>query len=178
MTQKFHKGDHVRVADDLGPSMSHFESGCEAIVIGSYADQYGGQNHRSYTLHLKGQGEVSWYEEPQLTLLEADRLDLLAQWEAEEEAERRQKADIDWIFEHGPEVLRSAHGASISTLARGVGITDLWGSNGEGISYYENAMRVLGLAAPFLETKDKAGWFALCEKVKLRTADYKITGVC
>ena len=51
--QKFHKGDWVRVAKDLGPSMRHFTANCEAIVIGSYADQYGGDCREDYTLHLK-----------------------------------------------------------------------------------------------------------------------------
>lgn len=40
--QKFHKGDHVRVAKDLGPRMSHFKNDCDAIVISSYDDKLGG----------------------------------------------------------------------------------------------------------------------------------------
>lgn len=81
--QRFNRGDWVKVADDLGPSMRHFTAGCEAIVIGSYADQYGGNDHGSYTLHLKGEGQCSWYYGTQLTLLEAGREDKLAEWEAE-----------------------------------------------------------------------------------------------
>ncbi|MDE2105409.1 MAG: hypothetical protein KGL39_49740, partial [Patescibacteria group bacterium] len=75
--QKFHKGDHVRIAKDLGQSMSHFQADCEAIVIGSYNDQYGGGNTRDYTLHLKGGGQVSWYYENQLTMIESGRIGLL-----------------------------------------------------------------------------------------------------
>ena len=55
--QKFKKGDYVRVAKDLGPSMGHFPADCDAIVIGSYKDQYGGSDTKSYTLSLKGNGE-------------------------------------------------------------------------------------------------------------------------
>lgn len=175
MTQKFHRGDLVHVAKDLGPSMSHFTSDVDAIVIGSYHDQYGGGNIRDYTLHLKGDGQCSWYSEHQLELLEHGRTDLLEQWKAEEEAEEKQKADLDWIFAHGPDVLKSAHGASIAALAQGVWITNLWGSHGEGLAYYENAMRVLSIAAPFLEAKDKNGWLAFCQTAKLPTVDYHFT---
>lgn len=164
MTQKFHKGDHVKVADDLGPSMSHFQSGCEAIVIGSYRDQFGGseRNERQYTIHIKGGGETSWYDEGQLTLIEAKREDLLKQWEDEAKALHKQRSDLDWIFENGPDVLKSAYGSSVEALGRCVGIQNLWGSRGEGITYYTNALAIMGAAAPFLEAKDKAGWLAAC----------------
>ena len=99
--QKFHKGDWVQVAKNLGSHMSHFTADCEAIVIGSYADQYGGENSKSYTLHLKGCGETSWYKEQQLTLMEGGRLDKLKHWEDEKEAECKQKGDLDWIFANG-----------------------------------------------------------------------------
>jgi len=169
--QKFSKGDWVRVADDLGPSMRHFTAGCEAIVIGSYADQYGGDDITSYTLHLKGSGRCSWYHEHQLTLIEAGRADKLARWEEAIEAERRQKGDLDWIFSHGPEVSEKPHGASIQALANCFGLTDLWGPNGEGITYYTNAQGTLALAEPFLRTNDKAGWLSHCESLRApRTA--------
>lgn len=175
MTQKFHKGDLVHVVKDLGPAMSHFTSDIDAIVIGSYKDQYGGNDTKSYTLHLKGRGQCSWYDEHQLELLETGRFDLIDQWEAEERAEAKQRGDLDWIFANGPDVLRGAHGASIAALASGVGVSNLWGSHGEGISYYENAMRVLSLAAPYLTQKYKAGWLAFCETTKIPTVDYRIS---
>ena len=53
MMQKFKKGDMVRVAKDLGPYMSHFTGDCEAIVMGSYADLFGGDDRKSYKLYLK-----------------------------------------------------------------------------------------------------------------------------
>ena len=79
--QKFNKGDKVKVTDDLGPHMSHFQSGMEAIVIGSYKDQFGGSNTKSYTIHIQGQGEISWYYEHQLTLIEKGCYDELDNWE-------------------------------------------------------------------------------------------------
>ena len=104
--QKFHKGDLVQIAKDLGPTMDHFTSDCEAIVIGSYSDQFGGGDTKNYTLHLKGMGKTSWYEEWQLTLIKKNQIGLLDQWEEEEEAERKEKSNLDWIFEHGKEVLK------------------------------------------------------------------------
>jgi hypothetical protein len=164
--QKFHKGDWVRVAKDLGPSMSHFTADCEAIVIGSYADQYGGSNHESFTLHLKDGGECSWYYGSQLTLIESGRIDKLQAWEEEQETERKQKSDLDWIFANGPAVLERSHGASIQALADCFGLTNLWGRRGEGVDYYRNALGTLKLAEPFLKAGDKAGWLAHCESLR------------
>ena len=55
--QKFPCGSRVRVADDLGPTMSHFESGVEATVQYVYAHAYGGNDVKSYCLHIDGIGE-------------------------------------------------------------------------------------------------------------------------
>lgn len=156
--QKFHKGDHVRVASDLGPHMSHFQADCEAIVIGSYKDQYGGSNSKSYTIHIKGRGKVSWYEEWQLELLEANRLDLLAQWEGAANAEAELKGDMDWIFANGDAVLNQPHGATLAALGKALGIDDLWGSRGEGIDCYTNALSVLAFSEPYLRAGDRVGF--------------------
>lgn len=161
-SQRFHKGDWVQIAKDLGPSMRHFTADCEAIVVGSYNDQYGGGNVDSYTLHLKGRGQTSWYYASQLTLIEKGRGDKLSEWKAEEEAEAKEKSDLDWIFAHGEEVLKSAHGSTVAALANCLGVTNLWGSRGEGFVYYENALRTLAAAEPFLKAGDKAGWLAAC----------------
>lgn len=162
MTQKFHKGDLIRVADDLGESMRHFEAGCEAIVVGSYADQFGGQNTKDYTIRLKDQGEVSWYHEHQLTLIAASRTDLLREWEDEEATFVKEKSNLDWIFSHGAEVINDPSGASAQALADCFGLTSLWGSWGEGFIYYENKLRTMALAQPFLAKGDKVGWLKFC----------------
>jgi hypothetical protein len=173
--QKFKNGDLVRVAKDLGPRMSHFTADCDAIVIGSYADQFGGGSddddedsraQHQYTLYLKDEGETSWYEEDQLTLIESGRRDKLKEWKAASKAEAKQKGDLDWIFANGPAVAEKPHGASIQALAECFGLTNLWGRNGEGITYYSNAMGTLELAAPYLKAGDKAGWLARCELLR------------
>lgn len=166
--QKFVKGDLVRVAKNMGSGMSHFDSDCDAIVMHSYKDKYGGGKSRMkiYCLYIKGRGEVSWYYENQLTLIEHNRLDLLKEWEDEQDAEDKEKADIDWIFTHGKEVLKSAHGATLRTLAANLGIDDLWGTGGEGFNYYANAMQILSIAKPFLEKNDKEGWIYFAKKVR------------
>lgn len=74
--QKFERGDLVRVAKDLGPSMAHFTADCDAVVLGSYADQYGGGQEwksDSYGLLLLEENgrpyrSSSWYKEGQLTM--------------------------------------------------------------------------------------------------------------
>lgn len=76
----FKCADHVRIAEDLGYSMSHFEKGCEAIVQYSYFDCYGHGSKDEYSVLLKGRGSVSWYRGDQLTIItEADHI-LHKQW--------------------------------------------------------------------------------------------------
>lgn len=67
--QKFPDGSRVRIADDLGEGMSHFQSGVNAIVCYTYAHAYGGDDVKSYCLDIDDYGRVSWYEEWQLTAI-------------------------------------------------------------------------------------------------------------
>ena len=164
--QKFHHGDWVHVAKDLGKAMSHFASDCEAIVIGSYADKYGGSDRDSFTLHIKGEGECSWYYGSQLEIIEKGRLDKLKEWKKEEEDKRKQESDLDWIFLNSDKVLARASGHSIQALAEVIGVKDLWGNNGEGITYFFNSMIVLRMAEPYLKQRDKDGWVNLGKSIK------------
>jgi len=56
--------------------MSHFESGFEAIVEYSYAQKFGGDDVKSYSLCQLKDGrivnKIAWYDEEQLTLLDKD----------------------------------------------------------------------------------------------------------
>ena len=81
MTQKFFKGDLVQVSE-MPLHMDHFDGNCKAIVIATYTEQHGRspRSDKQYTLFIlkRGErGEVSWYDEDQLTLIEPDRFDLL-----------------------------------------------------------------------------------------------------
>lgn len=99
MTQKFFKGDLVQVGE-MPESMSHFSGNCQAIVMGTYAEQYGGsqRSEHHYTLFiLKKEGASSWYNENQLTLIEPDRFDLLPEnhysrkvWEAKQLRDKKE----------------------------------------------------------------------------------------
>ena len=156
--QKFHKGDHVMVAKDLGPHMSHFKSDCEAIVIGSYKDKYGGDNTESYTIHIKGSGQTSWYEEHQLTLIRIRAIDLLDEWEDEQKAFIAQHSDLDWIFDNGKDVAKSPSGVTLEKLYSMLRDGSMWGRNGEGITWQSNANTVHSWVFPYLMTNDKQGW--------------------
>lgn len=163
--QKFKRGDLVMIAKDLGPGMSHFASDCEAIVLYSYADEYGGSNTEDYGLFIKGKGTSAWYYEHQLTLIERRRHDLLDEWQEAKEEETAQKSDLDWIFANGEEVLSKGYGASAQALASCFGLTNLWGRNGEGFVFYQNAMMTFQVARPFLLSGDKEGWLEDCKKM-------------
>lgn len=95
MTQKYFKGDLVQVGE-MPSYMDHFDGNCKAIVLYTYAEAYGGgaREEKQYCLHILRRGEVSWYEEGQLTLIEPDRFDLLPKrsvhrkvWEAKKARE-------------------------------------------------------------------------------------------
>ena len=64
--QKFPPGTRVRIADDLGRSMSHFPKGKLATIKYVYAHAYGGSDIKSYSLDIDGLGFHSWYHEGQL----------------------------------------------------------------------------------------------------------------
>lgn len=166
MKQEFQKGDHVQVAKDLGPSMSHFTGDCEAIVIGSYRDQYGGSDTNSYTLHLKGRGRTSWYYGQQLTLIERDRNDLLATWEHEAAELESRDSNLTWIFNNGALVMKRASGATVAALANHMGIVNLWGSRGEGITLYEMSHLVMQLARPYLWFCDEDGFLEMAHELR------------
>lgn len=166
--QKFNHGDLVHIAAHLGSRMGHFRADVDAIVIASYAEQFGGGNRRDYTVHIKGCGKVSWYGEEQLTLIKHDQLDLLTQWEKAEQDEATEKGNLDWIFQHGEEVLEKPHGASLEALAKCLDI-NLWGLRGEGYIYYVNAIQVLAVAKPFLLSRNKDEWLNVTFNVKART---------
>lgn len=73
--QKFLRGQRVRLQNDPPKCMSHFEGwGGEAIVDHSFSDFHGGTG-RGYALLLLGKRKKrdAWYEESQLTLVNADR---------------------------------------------------------------------------------------------------------
>lgn len=163
--QKFNNGDYVRVAKDLGPCMAHFQNDCDAIIIGSYADQYGGKNRDSFTIFIKGSGKISWYYGSQLALIESNRKDLLAAWQEESDDEHKKKSDLDWIFSNGKEVLKHPNCASVQALADCFGLTNLWGRRGEGFVCYQNMLETLQMAEPFLEASDKAGWLEHCKMI-------------
>ncbi len=70
--QKFPVGSFVRIAKDLGFSMSHFTSDTVAKVEYTYAHAFGGNSIESYSLIVRENGHwfsCAWYEEHQLSLI-------------------------------------------------------------------------------------------------------------
>lgn len=68
--QKYLPGTRVKIASDLGRPMSHFPCNKKATVKYTYAHAFRSTDERklaSYCLDVDGIGEVSWYEEWQLT---------------------------------------------------------------------------------------------------------------
>lgn len=74
--QKFKRGCRVKVDDVMPRHMSHFIAGFEGIVEYTYAQEYGGGHIKSYSLIVLKDGKPvntsAWYDESQLTLINAD----------------------------------------------------------------------------------------------------------
>jgi len=96
--QKFKRGNLVHIAKDLGSMMSHFENDKDVIIVGSYAEQYGGNNTKSYTVMFPDTGEeCSWYEEHQLTLIDEGGEHLFEEAKKNRERISEQNTDINYI---------------------------------------------------------------------------------
>jgi len=81
--QKYPRGTRVFISESMPSYMSHFESGCEAIVEYSYEQEFGdgeleeGEEHEYSLILLNSEGRPvgssAWYEENQLTLLDGTK---------------------------------------------------------------------------------------------------------
>lgn len=76
--QEFFRGQRVRLASKFPLEMCHFSGkGCEAIVIGSYSDQFGGAGYESFELLIMPMRTTSgkkyhtsaWYPSSLMTLI-------------------------------------------------------------------------------------------------------------
>lgn len=152
--QKFKRGDLVYIAADLGPAMTHFTADTNAIVIGSYKDQYGGDNIDSYTVMFYDGNECSWYYENQLTFLKYVGEDEIIRIKEEEEIREELESKFEWIVSNWNNIRENVSSATICELMRRIGITNPWGANGEGLSYYINANFTFELLDPVLSTCD------------------------
>lgn len=97
MKQKFKRGNLVHIAKELGSMMSHFENDKDVIIVGSYADQYGGNNTKSYTVMFEDGNTSSWYEESQLTLINEGGEHLFEEAKKRREKISKQNTDFDFI---------------------------------------------------------------------------------
>ena len=153
--QKFHRGDVVHIAKDLGSLMAHFDADKDAIVMGSYRDQYGGSNTRDYTLMFCDTGyECSWYQEEQLTFLRhggEPEIEKVLFLKAKREAT---ETDLDWIIANWLAIRENPSGATMGALMRLIGITNPW-PHGEGFELADNQMKTFLLLDPALSTGDK-----------------------
>jgi len=101
--QKFKRGNLVRVAKNLGDMMSHFRNDADAIIFGSYADQFGGgaQQSKSYTLvFIEDGGQSSWYDENQLTLLDEGGEHLFDEANKKREEIEKRNITLEYISEN------------------------------------------------------------------------------
>ena len=88
----------MHIAKDLGPMMSHFRKDKDAIIVGSYADEFGGSDTKSYIVMFLDTGcESGWYEEHQLTLIDEGGEHLFEEAEKNRKRILEQDNDINYI---------------------------------------------------------------------------------
>lgn len=158
--QKFKHGDVVKIADEMPAWMSHFESGQEVCILSSYRDQFGGDNVNDYTVMFLDGSICSWYPESLLTFVRHDP-ELVKTIKAQRAEYEARVSQLDWIFEHGEEVLKDRPFAALQALANVHNLGSLWGSRGEGIDLDRNIAILLDAAESFLLAGDKDGWLNL-----------------
>jgi hypothetical protein len=166
MKKKFDVGDLVHINKKLPDCMSHFMCDVDAVVD-NYSHnrcQAGNDLEHGYGLFIRGEGGHSWYNNSNMTLIKKNQGELLKQWKDELLTIKKEQSNLDWIFKNGKELLKSTPGYSIEALGKCLNMTNLWGNHGEGITYYTNAMAIINLARPFLETGDKKGWLEFCKR--------------
>lgn len=159
--QKFKKGDLVHITENMPSYMSHFTSDIDAVVIGSYADQFGGSDVKSYTLLLikdgKWYNESSWYKEEQLTFIAYKGEEYIKQLRDEKEQYDKKVERLDYIVSHWLEMkIDGVPHASAVTLMKLVGITEPWGLHGEYWDFYQHWTITRKLLDPILSTGDIA----------------------
>ena len=158
--QKFKRGNLVHIAKNLGSMMDHFTNDVDAIIIGSYKDQYGGSNTESYTVMFADDGSTcSWYEEDQLTLLDEGGEYLIEEAEKIAKAWLVQATDLKWIVENWS-TSDAFSAATILFLFEKIGYQSSFLRNGEYIALYSDWWGVL----PFFDFLIKIG---VCVNVDL-----------
>jgi hypothetical protein len=137
MASRFKHGDLVKVADDLGEWMAHFQKGCEAIVDYSFADKFGYGDEESYGIFIKGSGTTSWYPGSVLTFIR-HAPELLKEWNEERDKDTKQKSDIKWIHENWQKVKSKSSSVTALACMEFIGFETSFHRNGEYFILFED----------------------------------------
>jgi len=138
MEQKYKRGNKVKVlfghpvwgngkaVTDMCPD----EVGKEAIIVGSYADQYGGDNISDYTImFLETGNRVSWKDEKQLEFIDEGGEHLFEQAKINRDRISEQNKDINFILSKLD--IGELSGESIMMLFDLIGYDSAFKRNGE-----------------------------------------------
>lgn len=153
--QKFNRGDVVHIAVDLGQSMSHFEKDKDVVILGSYADEFGGNNTRDYTVLFEDGNECAWYQEYQLTFLRYGGEELISEIKKTRNERNKVVSDLGWIVDNWKKIRKEGvPGATMVKLMSLIGITSPYGNHGEGIDYYNHTKYTTRCLDAILSTGD------------------------
>ena len=163
MTQKYTRGDIIKLKPSSSWNRSHPDA--EIMILQSYKEQFGGTNTTSYTCLIRYHDEASWFREGEFELVEQSP-HLEAVWRKEIEEKRKIESSLEWVFDNAEVLSKRGYSQTVlETLGKVIGINDLWGSRGEGLTYYTNAHIILEVATPYLEKGDINGYRKLTESL-------------
>lgn len=140
MIQKFKRGNKVRVlkgheilTSDRGVvDISPERIGQEAVIIGSYADQFGGNDHKQYSImFLENGSKVSWFNEKDLEFLEEGGENLIEQGQAKRDSIKKENTDLTSIVTNWATKKEQQHSDTILYLFDKIGFTSSFLKHGE-----------------------------------------------
>lgn len=153
--QKFKRGDVVHIAANLSCAMSHFEKDKDVVILGSYADQFGGSNTKDYSVMFLDTGdEVSWYHEKQFTFLRYEGEKIIEKIRKTREEYDTKVSQLNWIIANWENIKHSTPHASAVKLMALVGITKPFGEHGEYWDFCQHWQLTYKLLDPILSTGD------------------------
>lgn len=130
-----------------------------AVVTGSYSSKYGGEHkgrQEGYTLLFTGSGaEISWFYLQELEFCSHVGDSAIDRINKEREERDKKQGDWDWILTHWDKIKTSPPPGSMRLMMESLGITNPWGSHGEGMAYYGNMIHTLDTLTPVLNKGSK-----------------------
>ena len=148
----FNIGDMVEITQGFWEDQNSNDIGKIAIIDYTYASKYGGDNHSSFGLVFEDGDSSAWWYPHKLKLIQHNCTHIANSWKFEREKGDSLHSNLDYIFSNLEMVISEKLSASLQAVFSFIGGGSLWGSQGEGFIYQQNAIFVLRLLDLYSKT--------------------------